>query len=66
MGDYTQHTGEALLHMPQRMVGVVEAAFGLEDRDPNSPMSVVGASRVAGEVASEDRISSRRPLGRRC
>ncbi len=57
IGDYTQKTGVALLHMPQRMAGVAKAALGLEQRDPNSPMSVVGASRVAGEVASEDRIS---------
>jgi membrane-associated protease RseP (regulator of RpoE activity) len=57
LGDYTQRTGQALLHMPERMAGVAKAAFGLEDRDPNGPMSVVGASRVAGEVASEDRIS---------
>lgn len=57
MWDYTQHTGEALWHMPQRMFGVVKTAFGLEDRQQNSPMSVVGASRVAGEVASDDSIS---------
>ena len=43
--------------MPERMVGVVKAAFGVEEREPNSPMSVVGASRVAGEVASDDRIA---------
>jgi len=57
LGDYSQRTGEALLHMPERMVGVAKAAFGVGDRDPNGPMSVVGASRVAGEVASEDRIA---------
>ncbi len=57
MGDYTQRTGEALLELPQRMTGVFKAALGLEERDPESPMSVVGASRVAGEVASDDRIS---------
>jgi len=57
MWDYTRHTGEALTHMPQRMYGVFEAAFGLDDREPNSPMSVVGAGRVAGEVASDDSTS---------
>ncbi len=57
IGDYTQKTGVALLHLPQRMAGVAKAALGLEQRDPNSPMSVVGASRVAGEVASENQIS---------
>jgi membrane-associated protease RseP (regulator of RpoE activity) len=57
LGDYTKRTGEAVLHMPERMAGVAKAAFGFGDRDPNGPMSVVGASRVAGEVASEDTIS---------
>ncbi|MEP6665076.1 MAG: M50 family metallopeptidase [Nocardioidaceae bacterium] len=57
MGDYTQKTGQALLHLPQRMGGVFKAALGLEKRDQNSPMSVVGASRVAGEVASEPTIT---------
>jgi membrane-associated protease RseP (regulator of RpoE activity) len=57
MWDYTKGTGTALVHIPQRMVGVFKAAFGLEERDPESPMSVVGASRVAGEVASDNQIS---------
>jgi membrane-associated protease RseP (regulator of RpoE activity) len=57
MWDYTKGTGQALIHMPQRMVGVFKAAFGLEERDPQSPISVVGASRVAGEVASDSQIS---------
>ncbi|MBA2697955.1 MAG: RIP metalloprotease [Nocardioidaceae bacterium] len=55
-GEYGKRTGDALVHIPQRMTGVFKAALGLEERDPQSPMSVVGASRVAGEVASDDRI----------
>jgi membrane-associated protease RseP (regulator of RpoE activity) len=54
--DMTQRTGEALLSLPERMWGVAQAAFFVEERDPQSPMSVVGASRVAGEVASSDGI----------
>jgi membrane-associated protease RseP (regulator of RpoE activity) len=57
MGDYTKHTGEALAHLPQRMYGVFEAAFGLADRKQDSPMSVVGASRVAGDIASTDQLT---------
>jgi membrane-associated protease RseP (regulator of RpoE activity) len=57
MGDYTKHTGAALVHLPQRMYGVFEAAFGLADRQQNSPMSVVGASRVAGDIASTDELT---------
>lgn len=57
MGDYTKRTGSAILDLPQRMVGVVKAGLGIGKRDPNSPMSVVGASRVAGEVASTHSLS---------
>jgi membrane-associated protease RseP (regulator of RpoE activity) len=56
MGAYTQHTAEALVHLPERMWGVAKAAVGAEERSQTSPMSVVGASRVAGEVASDDNI----------
>jgi membrane-associated protease RseP (regulator of RpoE activity) len=56
MGSYTKATGEALVNMPSRLWGVAKAAVGLQDRDQNSPMSFVGASRVAGEVASDNQI----------
>jgi len=49
----TVMSGQALLRIPQRMVGVVQAAFG-GTRAENSPMSVVGASRLAGEMATGD------------
>jgi membrane-associated protease RseP (regulator of RpoE activity) len=42
-----------MLHIPERMVGVAQAAFGGE-RSSDSPMSVIGASRVAGEIATLD------------
>jgi membrane-associated protease RseP (regulator of RpoE activity) len=54
--DYTERTGAAVVNLPQRMVGVFKAALGLEKRQLNSPMSVVGASRIAGEVASSPSI----------
>jgi len=51
MGDYVQGTASAIVHLPQRMVGVVQAAFGGQ-REANGPISVVGASRVAGEMVT--------------
>jgi membrane-associated protease RseP (regulator of RpoE activity) len=53
MGDYVSGTASAIVHLPQRMVGVVKAAFGGE-REANGPISVVGASRVAGELVTTD------------
>jgi membrane-associated protease RseP (regulator of RpoE activity) len=57
MWDYTQKTAGVLVHMPAKMVGVFEAAFGGQARDAQSPMSVVGASRVAGELATTHQLS---------
>ncbi|CAN5267118.1 site-2 protease family protein [soil metagenome] len=56
MGDYTWETVKALGQLPVKVYGVARAAIGLEERADDSPMSVVGASRVAGEVASEATI----------
>ncbi|MGH3477565.1 MAG: M50 family metallopeptidase [Nocardioidaceae bacterium] len=53
MWDYTVLTGEAIIDMPERLVGVAKAAFG-EEREQDSPMSVVGASRVAGDLTTVD------------
>lgn len=51
MGTYVKGTAEAIAHLPARMVDVTKAAFGA-DRDPEGPISVVGASRVAGEMVT--------------
>ncbi|RFS81849.1 PDZ domain-containing protein [Actinomadura spongiicola] len=53
MGDLTARTAGALVRMPQKMVGVWNAAFGGEERDPNGPIGVVGVSRIGGEVAAD-------------
>lgn len=53
-GDALADTYGLLVKIPQKLVGVAEAAFGSAERDPNGPMSVVGVGRVAGEVASSD------------
>jgi len=41
-----------ILNLPQRMVDIVNAAFGPGQRDPNGPVSVVGVGRIAGEITS--------------
>jgi membrane-associated protease RseP (regulator of RpoE activity) len=50
--DYTARTAEGLAHIPQRLGGVWNAAFGGAEREVDSPMSVVGVGRVAGDVGS--------------
>ncbi|KRF25464.1 RIP metalloprotease [Phycicoccus sp. Soil803] len=52
LGEQVQHIAGVLLHIPQRMTDVAQAAFGSEARDPNGPVSVVGVGRMAGEISS--------------
>ncbi len=45
-------TAGVVVRIPQKMVGVVQAAFGSGERDPNGPISVVGVGRIAGEASA--------------
>jgi membrane-associated protease RseP (regulator of RpoE activity) len=54
MGRLTEDTVAALFRMPQKMVGVWNAAFSDHERDPTGPIGVVGASRIGGEILASD------------
>lgn len=56
VGETIASTAAIIIHLPQRLVDVANAAFGPGERDPNGPMSMVGVGRVAGEIASIDTI----------
>jgi len=56
VGDNVVQVGNLILNLPQRMIDVVQAAFGPEERDANGPISVVGVGRVAGEIASLETV----------
>ncbi|MBT8160139.1 MULTISPECIES: RIP metalloprotease [Arthrobacter] len=51
-GENIKQIAGVVLNLPARVVGVAQAAFSSEPRDPNGPMSVVGVGRAAGEVAA--------------
>ena len=53
MGAMTWDTVAALGTLPAKVYGVGKAVVGLEERAQDSPVSVVGAGRVAGEVTSD-------------
>jgi membrane-associated protease RseP (regulator of RpoE activity) len=53
MWGYTKATADVIAHLPQRMVDVAKAAVGAP-RKSDGPISVVGASRVAGELVTID------------
>ncbi len=57
----TWETVQALATLPVKVWGVAKAVVGVEERALDSPVSVVGAGRVAGEVTSdvESPVSSR-------
>jgi membrane-associated protease RseP (regulator of RpoE activity) len=54
MTDLTTRTVGSLINMPKKMVGVWNAAFSDQKRDPNGPIGVVGASRIGGEIAASN------------
>lgn len=57
-GDFAGRTGEAVARIPSRMVDVWDAAFGGGERGIDTPMSIVGAGRIGGEIASADEIEA--------
>src|SRR5690606_7637044 len=56
-GEFVGRTAQAVAGIPQRMVDVWDAAFGGGERGLDTPMSIVGAGRIGGEIASEDQLS---------
>ncbi|HQR79987.1 MAG TPA: site-2 protease family protein [Actinomycetota bacterium] len=54
MWDITVRSTQALASFPAKMVGLTEAAFTDQARDPEGPVGVVGVSRLSGEVAAAD------------
>ena len=50
VGGAVADTARIFVQLPQKLVGVAEAAFGGGERDLEGPMGVVGVGRVAGEV----------------
>ena len=54
LGDFTAQTATAVVSIPQKMVGVWQAAFGGEERDLTGPIGIVGAGRIGGEIATAE------------
>ncbi|MEY9850676.1 membrane-associated protease RseP (regulator of RpoE activity) [Leifsonia sp. EB41] len=52
VGAQTSAVVGVVIHLPQRMVDIWNAAFGSAPRDPNGPVSLVGVGRAAGELTA--------------
>ena len=56
VGDNIVRVSGILLRLPEKLVGVAQAAFGPNERDPNGPIGVIGIGRIAGEITSLDAV----------
>ncbi|MFJ2260440.1 M50 family metallopeptidase [Streptomyces sp. NPDC087844] len=54
MGDMMQNGVESLINLPSKVPALWDAAFGDGPREADSPMGVIGAARVGGEVFTLD------------
>ncbi|CAM3474059.1 M50 family metallopeptidase [Stackebrandtia soli] len=52
-GDMAKLMGEAIVRLPEKVPALWNAIVG-EERDPETPVSVVGASRLGGEMVEND------------
>ncbi|MER7013412.1 site-2 protease family protein [Saccharopolyspora sp. NPDC000359] len=56
IGGFVSLTAQKVIELPQRVPDLVSAIFGGE-RHQDSPVGIVGASRLGGEVLSSDEIT---------
>ncbi|THA56189.1 RIP metalloprotease [Streptomyces sp. A1136] len=54
MGDVAQSSVQGLLRLPEKIPALWNAAFNGAERQPDSPMGIVGAARISGEIATLD------------
>ena len=54
MGHMTVDTVQALATLPVKVWGVAKAIVGVEERRADSPVSIVGGGRIAGEAAAHE------------
>jgi membrane-associated protease RseP (regulator of RpoE activity) len=58
MGGMTVDVVKALGTLPVKVFDVAQATVGLEELDPEGPISIVGGGRLAGEVAAHDETTA--------
>jgi membrane-associated protease RseP (regulator of RpoE activity) len=49
-------TVKAMANLPGKVWGVAKAIVGIQERDQDSPVSIVGGTRFSGEIVSSDRL----------
>lgn len=54
MDEMAIDTVKAMADLPGKVWGVAKAIVGVQERDQDSPVSIVGGSRISGEIVSSD------------
>lgn len=54
MAEMTGHVASTVVELPVKVWNVAQAIVGQSERAQDGPMSIVGGSRIAGEVTSSD------------
>ena len=56
MGHMTVETVQAMADLPGKVWGVAKAIVGIQEREADSPVSIVGGSRMSGDIVSSDQL----------
>ncbi|UQX03258.1 site-2 protease family protein [Streptomyces sp. RerS4] len=54
MGDIVESSVQGLINLPAKVPALWNAAFDGAEREPDSPMGIVGAARISGDIAALD------------
>jgi len=54
MGSMAKQTATALVNLPVKVWGVAKAIAGVQERAADSPVSIVGGGRIAGETVAHE------------
>jgi membrane-associated protease RseP (regulator of RpoE activity) len=63
MGDRVEDAVDGLIALPSKIPALWDAAFGDGPREDDSPMGVIGAARVGGEIVTLDIPASQQVAG---
>jgi membrane-associated protease RseP (regulator of RpoE activity) len=56
MDEMAVETVKAMANLPGKVWGVAKAIVGVQERDQDSPVSIVGGSRFSGEIVSSNEL----------
>ncbi|MEU8776380.1 site-2 protease family protein [Streptomyces sp. NPDC048606] len=54
LGDIVESSVQGLVNLPAKVPALWNAAFGGAEREADSPMGIVGAARISGDIAALD------------